>query len=50
MCTWFRTWDGVLDEVSAGHWERIHALPEMQEWAAVARLEPEEIDELGMEF
>jgi glutathione S-transferase len=27
-----------------------HALPELQEWIAAARQEPEEIDELDVEF
>ena len=29
---------------------RIMALPEMKEWIAAAKQEPEEIDELDMEF
>jgi glutathione S-transferase len=50
VCTRFRTYDVEIDEVSTGYCERILALPEMQEWIAAARLEPEEIDELDMEF
>lgn len=50
VCTRFRTYDVEIDEVSAAYCERIFALPEMQEWIAAARLEPEEIDELDMEF
>ena len=50
VCTRFRTYDVEIDDISAGYCERILALPEMQEWIAAARLEPEEIDELDMEF
>jgi len=50
VCTRFRTYDVEIDEVSAGYCERILALPEMQEWIAAARREPDEIDELDMEF
>jgi glutathione S-transferase len=50
VCTRFRTYDVEIDDISAGYCERILGLPEMQEWIAAARLEPEEIDELDMEF
>jgi glutathione S-transferase len=50
VCTRFRTYDVEIDAISAGYCERILALPEMQDWIAAARLEPEEIDELDMEF
>jgi glutathione S-transferase len=50
VCTRFRTYDVEIDPVSAAYCERILALPEMAEWIAAAQLEPEEIDELDMEF
>ena len=50
VCTRFRTYDVEIDEVSNGYCERILALSDVQEWIAAARLEPEEIDELDMEF
>jgi len=50
VCTRFRTYDVEIDDISARYCECILALPEMQEWIAAARLEPEEIDELDMEF
>ncbi len=50
VCTRFRTYDVEIDDISAAYCERILALSEMQEWIAAARLEPEEIDELDMEF
>ena len=50
VCTRFRTYDVKLDKLSAGYCETILAMPEMQEWIAAALQEPEEIDELDMEF
>jgi glutathione S-transferase len=49
--TRLRTYDvTVEDPACAAYCEAILALPEMQEWAAAALLEPEAIDELEMEF
>jgi len=39
-----------LEPGIAAYCERIMALEEMQEWVAAARLEPDEIDELEVEF
>ncbi len=50
VCARFQTYDVELDEVSAAYCAHILALPEMQEWTAAAIAEPEEIDELDMEF
>ena len=50
VCTRFRTYDVKLDKLSAGYCETILAMPEMLEWTAAALQEPEEIDELDMEF
>jgi glutathione S-transferase len=50
VVTRFKTYDVKLDPVCSNYCESILALPEMQEWTEAARLEPEEIDELDMEF
>jgi glutathione S-transferase len=50
VVTRFITYDVALDEASAAYCELIMALPAMQAWAAAARAEPEEIDELDAEF
>ena len=50
VATRFATYDVALDPVSARYRDHILALPEMQEWIAAARLEPEDIDELEVEF
>jgi glutathione S-transferase len=45
------TYDVKIDDpVCAAYCEAILALPEMQEWIAAAKKEPEAIDELEMEF
>jgi glutathione S-transferase len=50
VVTRFLTYDVKLDEACAAYCKRIMAMPEMAEWVAAARQEPEEIDELDMEF
>jgi glutathione S-transferase len=50
VVTRFVTYDVQLDKPCAGYRERIMAMPEMREWIAAAREEPETIDELDMEF
>jgi glutathione S-transferase len=50
VCTRFRTYDVPLDASCARYRDTILAMPEMLEWTAAAREEPEEIDELDMEF
>jgi len=40
----------VADKACAAYCQRIMALPELCEWIEAARLEPEDIDELEMEF
>jgi glutathione S-transferase len=50
VVTRFKTYDVALDPVCAKFADRIMALPEMQEWIAAAKLEPEDIDELEVEF
>ena len=50
VVTRFLTYDVALDERCAAYCQRIMALPEMQEWVAAAKLEPDDIDELEVEF
>jgi glutathione S-transferase len=50
VVTRFRTYDVALDAPCAAYGERIMALPEMAEWIAAAKREPDDIDELDMEF
>jgi glutathione S-transferase len=50
VVTRFKTYDVQLDPTCSSYCESILALPDMQEWIAAARQEPEEIDELDMEF
>ena len=50
VATRFRTYDVKLDAASYGFRDRIMALPAMKEWIAAAKLEPEDIDELEVEF
>jgi glutathione S-transferase len=50
VVTRFLTYHVELDEVCAAYCRRIMDLPEMQEWIAAAREEPEDIDELEVEF
>ncbi len=50
VCTRFATYGVALDPVSAAYAERILAWPAMQEWIAAAKQEPDDIDELEVEF
>lgn len=50
VVTRFLTYDVQLDRLCTRYCETIMALPEMQEWIAAAQLEPEDIDELEVEF
>src|SRR5262249_30622737 len=45
VCTRFATYDVALDRVCAAYRDHILALPEMVEWTAAARLEPDEVEE-----
>jgi len=44
------TYDVSLDEPSSEYCRRIMALPEMQDWVAAAKAEPDNIEELDVEF
>jgi glutathione S-transferase len=50
VATRFRTYHVALDPTAARYCATILALPEMREWTAAARLEPDDIEELEMEF
>ena len=50
VCTRFVTYDVKLDRQCSAYVKETLAMPEMIEWTAAAKAEPEEIDELDMEF
>ena len=50
VATRFVTYDVSLPKVAAAYRDRIVAMPEMTEWAAAALAEPEDIEELEVEF
>ena len=50
VCTRFLTYDVKLDSDCAAYCAAIMALPAMKEWAEDAKLEPEEVEELDVEF
>jgi glutathione S-transferase len=50
VATRFLTYDVKLDPECAGYCKTIMAWPAMQEWIAAAQLEPDELEELDVEF
>ena len=50
VATRFLTYDVPLDEACAGYCQTIMTMPEMGEWIAAAKLEPDDIEELEVEF
>ena len=50
VVTRFLTYDVKLDGDCAGYCDRIMVLPDMVAWCDAAMLEPEELEELDMEF
>jgi len=51
VVTRLQTYDvRVADKACAAYCQRIMAMPELREWIEAAKLEPEDIDELEMEF
>ena len=50
VVTRFLTHDVKLDPLCAGYCETIIALPDMIAWRAAALLEPDDLEELEMEF
>jgi glutathione S-transferase len=50
VCTRFATYDVKLDPASAAYRDLMLKFPAMVEWATAARSEPEEVEELDVEF
>ena len=50
VCTRFVTYDVPLDSACAAYRDRILALPYMRDWTAEALKEPDEVEELDVEF
>jgi len=50
VVTRFATYDVSLDPPCTAYSQNILALPAMQEWIAAAKAEPDELDELDVEF
>jgi glutathione S-transferase len=50
VCTRFVTYDVKLDKASAAYCKTIMAMPLMQEWIEAAKTEPDEVEELDVEF
>jgi glutathione S-transferase len=50
VCSRFTTYNVKLDAVCAAYCKAIMATPFMQEWCAAARKEPDEMEELDVEF
>lgn len=50
VCTRFATYDVALDAACAAYRDRILALSEMREWTELALTEPDEVEELDVEF
>lgn len=50
VCTRFLTYDVKLDPDLTAYRDRILALPAMVEWTKAAQLEPDEVEELDVEF
>jgi glutathione S-transferase len=50
VVTRFRSYDVKVDPVSAAYCAHILGWPDLAEWVAAAQLEPEQIEELEVEF
>jgi glutathione S-transferase len=50
VCTRFLTYDAAVDPVSTQYCRTIMAMPLMLEWIAAAKVEPDELEELDVEF
>ena len=50
VCTRFATYDVKLDAASAAYRDLVMRWPPMGEWTAAAKAEPEEVEELDVEF
>ena len=50
VCTRFLTYDVAVDPTSSQYCRTIMVLPEIQQWVADAKAEPDELEELDVEF
>jgi glutathione S-transferase len=50
VATRFLTYDVKLDPRCAAYCQAVIAMPQMQEWTAAAKAEPDELEELDVEF
>jgi glutathione S-transferase len=50
VCTRFTTYDVKLDDTAKSYCERMLRWPPLLEWTAAARAEPDEVEELDVEF
>ena len=50
VCARFLTYDVKIDPTCAAYCKTVMALPAMQEWIEAAKAEPEELEELDVEF
>jgi glutathione S-transferase len=50
VVTRFLTYDVKLDSPAAAYCEAIMALPHMKEWITAAKTEPDDLEELDVEF
>jgi glutathione S-transferase len=50
VCSRFTTYDVAIDPSSQNYCNTIMTLPYMQEWIAAAKVEPDELEELDVEF
>jgi glutathione S-transferase len=50
VVTRFLTYDVPLDAACAAYCRRIMALPDMIEWVAAAKAEPDAVEDLDVEF
>ncbi len=50
VCSRFVTYDVALDPPSAGYCRTVMAHPLMEEWIGAAKVEPDELEELDVEF
>ena len=50
VVTRFLTYDVKLDSRAAAYCEAVMALPHMKEWITAAKTEPDDLEELDVEF
>jgi glutathione S-transferase len=50
VVTRFLTYDVKLDPRCAAYCQAVMAMPQMQEWIVAAKAEPDELEELDVEF